>query len=394
MTAEDRTPVIVGGARTPFGRFRGGLASVTAVELGAHALRAALDRSGVAAHDVDAVILGEVIQAGSQQGPARQASIAAGIGWGVPTVTINKLCLSGITAVIDAARMIMAGEAQVVLAGGMESMTNAPHLMLGAREPVALGDLTLVDSLTWDGLQDPFDGRVMGAVTDDGNRERGIERMRQDEYALRSHQLAAAASLEAEIAPMTVRTRRGDVTVAADEGIRPDTSLDALAALKPVFRENGTVTAGSSSPLSDGAAALVVMSRAAARAAGLRELSEVVSWGQVAGPDVSLHSQPSRAILRACERAGVDASELDAVEINEAFASVVLQSVDDLGIDPSRVNGQGGAIALGHPIGASGARLALHLALELSRKGGIGAAALCGGGGQGDAIVLRAGASG
>ncbi|WP_265523044.1 acetyl-CoA C-acyltransferase [Oerskovia flava] len=384
------------GARTPFTRFRGALASLSATELGAHAIRGALTAAQVRADQVDTVIMGQVIQAGAGQGPARQAAIAAGIGWDVPTVTINKLCLSGLTAIIDAARLVRTGEASVVVAGGQESMTNAPHLLLGSRAGYTFGDATLADSLTYDGLRDPFDGRIMGEATDLGCTTRGIARPEQDEYAVRSHHLAAAARdaghLAEEITPVSVPQRRGEpVVVADDEGIRADTTLEALSRLKPAFVADGTITAGSSSPLSDGAAAVVVTSRAFALRNGLPWLAEIGAAGQVAGPDNSLHSQPARAIEHALEREQIAVGDLDLVEINEAFAAVALQSVADLGIDAERVNADGGAIALGHPVGASGARLALHLALALRRRGGgTGAAALCGGGGQGDALVLRA----
>ena len=397
VTPEDETtPVLLHGARTPFTRFRGALAALSAADLGAHAIRGALAAAGVRPDQVDAVIVGQVVQAGGKQGPARQASIHAGIGWDVPTVTINKLCLSGLTAVIDAARLVRTGEADVVVAGGQESMTNAPHLVLGSRAGFAFGDVTMADSLTHDGLDDPFSGEVMGALTDRGCATRGIGRPEQDAYALRSHRRAAAARdaghLAEEIAPVSVPQRRGEpVVVEHDEGVRGDTTLEALERLRPAFVEGGTITAGSSSPLSDGAAAVVVASRAFAKRHGLGWLAEIGAAGQVAGPDGSLHSQPSRAIEAALKREGLAASDLDLVEINEAFAAVALQSVADLGIDEDVVNADGGAIALGHPVGASGARLALHLALALRRRGGgVGAAALCGGGGQGDALVLRA----
>lgn len=396
MIEDDRTPVILGGARTPFVRFSGAFASLSATDLGAAAVRAALERSGVRADEVDAVILGQVIQAGTGQGPARQTSIRAGLGWEVPTVTLNKLCLSGLTAVIDAARLVRVGEADVVVAGGQESMTNAPHLLRGSRGGVGVGDRPLEDALLLDGLLDPFDQRIMGRVTDDGNAERGIRRERQDAFAALSHQRAARARaagvLAEEIVPVRVPQRRGGETlVTDDEGIREDSTAEVLARLTPAFSPEGTITAGSSSPLSDGAAALVVASRGWARAHGLSWLAAVGEHGQVAGPDNSLHSQPSAAILRALRRRGGAVRDLDLIEINEAFASVVLQSADDLGVPPESVNLDGGAIALGHPVGASGARLALHLALALRRRGGgLGVAALCGGGGQGEALLLEA----
>lgn len=395
MTSDATTPVIINGARTPFGRFRGALAPLSATQLGSHAIRAALERSGVPADAIDAVIIGQVIQAGAGQGPARQASIGAGIGWDVPTVTINKLCLSGLTAVIDAARLIRTGEARFVVAGGQESMTNAPHLLLGSRESFGLGDRLLKDSLNHDGLLDPFDGLLMGAATEQGNASRQIGREEQDTVAARSHQRADAASRSGlfaqEIASFELPQRKGPaVTVETDEGIRGDTTEETLSTLRPAFSPTGTITAGSSSPLSDGAAMLVIASKEAAISAGLDWIAEIGAPGQVAGPDGSLHSQPSAAIRRALLREGIAVAQLDLVEINEAFASVVIQSARDLGIDTARINQEGGAIALGHPVGASGARLALHLAYALKRRGGgTGVAALCGGGGQGDALILR-----
>ncbi|UVJ41422.1 acetyl-CoA C-acetyltransferase [Arthrobacter sp. CJ23] len=397
MSSDATIPVILGGARTPFGRFRGGLASLSASELGAHAIRSALERAGVAPEQIDAVVVGQVIQAGAGQGPARQASLGAGIGWDVPTVTVNKLCLSGLTAVIDAARMIRAGEADFVVAAGQESMTNAPHLVKGLRAGVTIGDTPMADSLNHDGLQDPFSGELMGAATDAGNATRGIGREEQDEVAARSHQRAdaarAAGIFDAEIAPLTIPQRRGpELTVGTDEGIRPGTTAEALSALKPAFSTaaDASITAGSASPLSDGAAAVVIASKAAAEAAGLSWIAEIGAHGQTAGPDGSLHSQPSRAIEAALKREGLTVDELDLIEINEAFASVVIQSARDLGIGTERINADGGAIALGHPVGASGARLVLHQALALQRAGGgTGVVALCGGGGQGDALILK-----
>lgn len=397
MTRDDTTPVLLGGARTPFVKFNGVFAGLRSHQLGAHAITAALQRTGVPASAVEHVIIGQVIQAGAGQGPARQASIEAGIGWDVPTVTTNKLCLSGLTAIIDAARLIRTGEASVVVAGGQESMTNAPHLLLGSRAPFSLGERTLDDSLNHDGLRDPFDGKLMGKATDDGNATRRIDRDRQDRFAAESHRRAHAAresgGFDDEIAPVSVPQRKGDpVVVSADDGIRPTTTVEGLAGLKPVFnRESGTITAGNASQLTDGAAAVVVTSKAWALAHGLDWLAEIGAHGQVAGPDGSLHSQPSAAILKALDRQDITADDLDIIEINEAFASVVLQSADDLDIEPETVNAEGGAIALGHPVGASGARLALHVALELKKRGGgTGVVALCGGGGQGEALILTA----
>lgn len=398
MNQNANVPVILSGARTPFGRFRGGLTPFSSSDLGAHAIRSALERAGVAPQQIDAVIVGQVIQAGAGQGPARQASLAAGIGWDVPTVTINKLCLSGLTAVIDAARMIRAGEADFIVAAGQESMTNAPHLVPGLRAGVVIGEAPMLDSLNHDGLQDPVSGKLMGEATDAGNAERGITREAQDAVAARSHQRAEAARAAGvyaeEISPIQVPQRKGPaLTLEHDEGIRPDTTAESLAQLRPAFSkaDTATITAGSSSPLSDGAAALVIASKAAAEAAGLEWIAEIGAHGQTAGPDGSLHSQPARAIELALKREGLSAQELDLVEINEAFASVLLQSAQDLGLDPEDINAEGGAIALGHPVGASGARLVLHQALALKRRGGgTGVVALCGGGGQGDALILKA----
>ncbi|MEE9098019.1 acetyl-CoA C-acetyltransferase [Pseudarthrobacter phenanthrenivorans] len=398
MNQNANIPVILGGARTPFGRFRGGLTPFSSSDLGAHAIRAALERTGVAPEQIGAVIVGQVIQAGAGQGPARQASLAAGIGWDVPTITINKLCLSGLTAVIDAARMIRTGEADFIVAAGQESMTNAPHLVPGLRAGVVIGDAPMLDSLNHDGLQDPASGKLMGEATDAGNTERGITREEQDAVAARSHQRAEAARaagvLAEEIAPIEVPQRKGaSVVLEHDEGIRPETTAESLAQLRPAFSKDAaaTITAGSSSPLSDGAAALVIASKAAAEAAGLEWIAEIGAHGQTAGPDGSLHSQPARAIERALKDEGLTAQELDLVEINEAFASVLIQSANDLGIETETVNAEGGAIALGHPVGASGARLVLHQALALKRRGGgTGVVALCGGGGQGDALILKA----
>lgn len=398
MNSDSRTPVILAGARTPFGRFRGSFSTLSASDLGAHAIRAALERAGVAPDQIEAVIVGQVIQAGAGQGPARQSSLGAGIGWDVPTVTVNKLCLSGLTAVIDAARMIRAGEADFVVAAGQESMTNAPHLVKGLRAGVVIGDSPMVDSLNHDGLQDPFSGDLMGAATDAGNATRGISREEQDQVAARSHQRAEAARaagiFDAEIAPLTIPQRKGPaLTVSADEGIRPDTTAESLSALRPAFStaEDATITAGSASPLSDGAAAVVIVSKAVAEAAGLTWIASIGAHGQTAGPDGSLHSQPSGAIEAALKREGLTVDDLDLIEINEAFASVLIQSAHDLGINTDRINAEGGAIALGHPVGASGARLVLHQALALQRAGGgTGVVSLCGGGGQGEALILKA----
>jgi acetyl-CoA C-acetyltransferase len=386
--------VILAAARTPQGRLNGQLASFTAVELGAHAIKAALDASGVDASQVEAVIMGQVLQAGAGQNPARQSAIGAGIGWDVPTVTINKVCLSGLTAVIDAARMIRSGDATVVVAGGQESMTRAPHLLPGSRQGWTYGAIQALDVAAHDGLTDAFDGQSMGLSTETRNLTLGIDRASQDNVAAQSHQRAALAAkngvLDDEIAPISVKQRKGDpLVVDTDEGVRPNTSAETLAGLRAAFVTDGTITAGNSSPLSDGAAALVLTSRAFAEEHGLEYLAVVGKPGQVAGPDNSLHSQPSNAILAALARAGWTTSDLDFIEINEAFGSVAVQSLKDLDYPLEKCNIHGGAIALGHPIGASGARLAAHAAHELKRRGtGKAAVSLCGGGGQGEALLL------
>jgi acetyl-CoA C-acetyltransferase len=386
--------VILGAARTPQGRLNGQLASFTAVELGAHAIKAALEASGVDAGRVDAVIMGQVLQAGAGQNPARQSAIGAGIGWNVPTVTINKVCLSGLTAVIDAARMIRSGDATVVVAGGQESMTRAPHLLPGSRQGWTYGAIQALDVAAHDGLTDAFDGQSMGLSTETKNLALAIDRTSQDNVAAHSHQRAALAAkngiFDDEIAPISVVQRKGDpVVVSTDEGVRPNTSVETLAGLRAAFVSDGTITAGNSSPLSDGAAALVLTTRAFAEENGLEYLAVVGKPGQVAGPDNSLHSQPSNAIKEALSRAGWSMADLDFIEINEAFGSVAVQSLRDLDYPLEKCNLHGGAIALGHPIGASGARLALHAAHELKRRGsGKAAVSLCGGGGQGEALLL------
>lgn len=387
--------VIVAAARTPQGRILGQLAPLTAVQLGTVAVRAAIERSGLGADAVQAVVMGQVLQAGAGQNPARQTSIAAGIGWDVPTVTVNKVCLSGLHAIIDAARLIRLGEADVVVAGGQESMSNAPHVLPGSRKGWTYGDVRAVDSAAVDGLTDAFDEESMGLSTERHNGRLGLTRIEQDEIAAASHQRAAAAQAEgrfdAEIAPVEITGRKGDVTtIGRDEGVRGDSTAETLSRLRPAFTSDGTITAGNSSPLSDGAAAVVLTSRAYAERHGLTVLATVGASGQTAGPDNSLHSQPSRAIASALGKAGWAASELDHIEINEAFAAVSAQSMRDLGLDPAVVNPHGGAISIGHPIGASGARLVVHAAHELARRGsGKAAVALCGGGGQGDALLLE-----
>jgi acetyl-CoA C-acetyltransferase len=377
------------------GKLLGGLRDFSGTDLGAVAVRAALERAGITGDQVDYVVLGQVLQAGAGQMPARQAAVKAGIPMSVPSLLVNKVCLSGLDAIALADQLIGAGEFEVVVAGGMESMTNAPHLLPGLRKGHKYGAVEMLDSMAYDGLVDAFDHIPMGESTDRYSERLGITRAEQDEFAARSHQRAAAAQknglFDEEIVPVQVPQRRGDpVEIREDEGIRADTTVEVLAKLKPAFGADGTITAGSSSPISDGACAVVVMSRAAAERHGATVLAEIGAYGTVAGPDNSLHSQPSNAIRTALGKAGLDVSALDLVEINEAFAAVGIQSMRDLGIGPEIVNVNGGAIALGHPIGMSGARLALHLALELRRRGGgLGAAALCGGGGQGDALLLK-----
>jgi acetyl-CoA C-acetyltransferase len=387
--------VITGGARTAFGRLLGALADFTAADLGRIVIKAALDRSGLTGTDPEYVIMGQVLQAGAGQIPARQAAVAAGIPMTVPALTINKVCLSGLDAIALAAQLIRAGEFEIVVAGGMESMTRAPHLLPGARTGHKFGSIELADAMALDGLTDPFDHSPMGKLTDSHNARLGIGRAEQDEFAARSHQRAAAAIkdglLAEEIVAVGVPQRRGEtIRFDTDEGVRPDTTTEGLSKLRPAFTPDGTITAGSASQISDGACAVVVMSAEAAAARGIGVLAEVGAHGNVAGPDNSLQSQPSRAINHALGKAGLNVADLDLIEINEAFASVVLQSMRDLGVSGEKVNVNGGAIAIGHPIGASGTRIALHLAHELRRRGGgLGAAALCGGGGQGSALLLR-----
>jgi acetyl-CoA C-acetyltransferase len=392
--SEPRQPVIVGGARTPVGRLLGSLASKSASELGGVAIAGALERAGVRPDQVDYVIMGQVLQAGAGQIPARQAAVAAGIGMTVPALTINKVCLSGLDAIALAAQAIRLGEHDVVVAGGMESMTRSPHLLPNSRAGYKYGPFEVVDSMALDGLTDAFDHLSMGESTEKSSRELGISRAEQDEFAARSHQRAAAAVkdglLAAEIVGVPVPQRGGEpLLVTEDEGIRANTTVESLAKLRPAFAKDGTITAGSASPISDGAAAVVVMSAEAAQRAGLTILAEIGAHGNVAGPDNSLHSQPSHAIFQALAKAGQEVSDLDLIEINEAFSVVAIQSTRDLGVTPDIVNVNGGAIALGHPIGASGCRIALHLVYELGRRGGgLGAAALCGGGGQGEALLF------
>ncbi|MCI2422067.1 acetyl-CoA C-acetyltransferase [Saccharopolyspora sp. K220] len=387
--------VIVAGARTPMGRLLGSLKDFSGAQLGGIAIKAALQRAGVRPDQVQYTIMGQVLTAGAGQIPARQAAVAAGIPMDVPALTINKVCLSGLDAVALADQLIRAGEFDIVVAGGQESMTQAPHLLTGSREGFKYGDVQMLDHMAHDGLFCAFDQVAMGVSTEKHNARHGVTREEQDAFAARSHQRAAAASAKGifaeEITPVEVPQRKGDPLIAdTDEGIRADTTVEGLGKLRPAFAADGTITAGSSSQISDGAAAVVVMSKAKAEELGLTWLAEIGSHGVVAGPDASLHEQPSNAIKAACAKEQIDVAELDLVEINEAFASVGIVSTRALGIDEEKVNVNGGAIALGHPIGMSGARLALHLVLELRRRGGgVGAAALCGGGGQGDALILR-----
>jgi acetyl-CoA C-acetyltransferase len=392
----DRTSVIVAGARTPMGRLLGSLKGFSAPELGAVAIKGALERAGVAPDAVEYVILGHVLQAGAGQNPARPAAAKAGIPMSVPAVTVNKVCLSGLNAIALADQLIRAGEFEIVVAGGMESMTQAPHLLLGSREGHKYGDAKLTDHMAYDGLWDLFTDRAMGELTDAANAaDQQFGREEQDAFAARSHQLAAKAAangvFDDEIVPVPLPQRKGDpVPFASDEGVRGDTTVEGLGRLRPAFSADGTITAGSASQISDGAAAVVVMSKAKAEELGLTWLAEIGAHGVVAGPDSTLQSQPANAIKAAVAKEGIAVADLDLVEINEAFAAVGLASTKELGIDPDIVNVNGGAIALGHPLGMSGARVVLTLALELQRRGGgVGAAALCGGGGQGDALIVR-----
>jgi acetyl-CoA C-acetyltransferase len=422
--------VIVAGARTPIGRLLGSLKGLAAVDLGAVAIRAALERAGVTGEQVDYVIMGHVLQAGAGQIPSRQAAVKAGIPMSVPSLTINKVCLSGLDAIALADQLIRAGEFDIVVAGGMESMTNAPHLLPKSRHGYKYGSIEVLDATAHDGLTDAFDGVSMGESTEGYNAKLGISREEQDEFSARSHQRAAEAAknglFDDEIVPVEIPQRRGAagrshgggdraagrshgggdraagrshgggnrnseaVVFRTDEGVRADTTAESLGRLRPAFSKDGTITAGSSSQISDGACAVVVMSKAKAEELGLTWLAEIGAHGNVAGPDNSLQSQPANAIKHALGKQGLDVGDVDLIEINEAFASVGVQSMRDLGVEDSKVNVNGGAIALGHPIGMSGARIVLHLAYELRRRGGgVGAAGLCGGGGQGDALILK-----
>ena len=388
--------VIVSGARTPIGKFLGGFASQSAMDLGGFAIAEALGRAGLPGTQVDYVIMGQVLQGGQGQITARQAATKGGIPMDVPSITVNKVCLSGLNAIHLADMLIRAGEVEIVVAGGMESMTAAPYAMPKARQGARMGNAELVDLMIHDGLWCAFDNKHMGDSSDDVNKKMGIGRGEQDEWSARSHERAADATkagrLRDEIVSVSLPQRKGEpIVVEEDEGIRPGTTAESLGKLPPAFQKNGTISAGNASQISDGACAVVVMSESKAASLGLTPLAEIIAHGQVAGPDPSLHLQPSNAIRTAASKAGMDASSLDLYEINEAFAAVALAATRDLGVSEDKVNVNGGAVALGHPIGASGARLVLTLANELRRRGGgTGAAALCGGGGQGDALIIRA----
>jgi len=386
--------VIVSGARTPMGRLLGNLKNLPATALGGHAIKAALERGRVRPEQVEYVIMGQVLQAGAGQITARQAAVAAGIPMTTPALTVNKVCLSGLDAIALADQLIRAGEFDIVVAGGMESMTNAPHLLMNQRTGTKFGDVVVRDHTAFDGLMDPWDGISMGEATERSGRDLGISRAEQDAFAALSHQRAAEAQRNGhfaeEIAPIRGGQRETDPVVDTDEGVRPDATAESLAKLRPAFVKDGTITAGSSSPISDGAAAVVVMSKAKAEELGLSWLAEIIAHGNVAGPDSSLQAQPANAIRHALGKAGLGVDDLDLIEMNEAFAQVVIHSMRELKVSEDIVNVNGGAIALGHPIGMSGARLVLTLALELKRRGGgLGAAGLCGGGGQGDALIIR-----
>jgi acetyl-CoA C-acetyltransferase len=389
------TSVIVAGARTPVGKLMGSLKDFSGSDLGAFAISGALERAKVPPSLVEYVIMGQILTAGAGQLPARQAALAAGIGWDVPAITINKMCLSGLNAIALADQLIRAGEFDVVVAGGQESMTQAPHLLMKSRSGYKYGDVTVLDHMEYDGLHDVFTDQPMGALTEQRNDLDRFTRAEQDEYAAGSHQKAAAAWKDGvfadEVVPVKIPQRNGEpLEFTEDEGIRASTTTESLAGLKPAFRKDGTITAGSASPISDGAAAVVVMSKDKATELGLTWLVEIGAHSTVAGPDSTLQSQPANAIKKAIAREGITVDQLDVIEINEAFAAVPLASVKELGVDRNVVNVNGGAIAIGHPIGMSGARITLHAALEVARRGsGYAVAALCGGGGQGDALILR-----
>jgi acetyl-CoA C-acetyltransferase len=387
--------VIISSARTPIGKLSGAFTSLSAMDLGGVAIKAALERAGISGEQVDYVIMGHVLQAGQGQITSRQAAAKAGVPMSVPALTVNKVCLSGINALYLADQMVRAGDADVVVCGGMESMTNAPYLLQGARAGFRMGNAEVLDSLIHDGLWCAFEMEHMGTGTERYANEHEVERAAQDDLAAKSHERAAAAIKEGrfaeEIAPVSIAQRKGDpIVVDTDEGVRPGTTLESLGALRPAFAKDGTITAGNASQISDGAAAMVVTSREKAEQLGAAPLAELIGFGMVAGPDPSLLHQPSRAIKRAIERADLSLDAIDLFELNEAFAAVGVASMRDLGITDDVVNVNGGAIALGHPVGMSGARIVLTLINELRRRGGgVGAAALCGGGGQGDAAIIR-----
>ena len=389
--------VILAGARTPIGKLQGAFASMSATDLGGIAIKAALERAGLSPEQIDYVFMGHVLLAGAGQITARQAAVNAGIPMTVPATTVNKVCLSGINSLYLADKMIQSGDAEIVVAGGMESMTNAPYLLPGARAGYRLGDQSVVDSMMYDGLFCAFDQCAMGAGTEKYAASAGMAREPQDEMAAKSHERAAKAQKDGlfdnEITPVEVPQRKGDpLVVKEDEGIRAGTTVESLAALRPAFDKAGNITAGNASQISDGASALIVTSKAKADELGVQPLGELVGYGQVAGPDPSLLTQPARAIRQALERSGLSVGNVDLFELNEAFAAVGVASMSDLGISDDIVNVNGGAIALGHPVGMSGSRIVLQILLELGRRGGgLGAAALCGGGGQGDAALVRAG---
>lgn len=394
MNDTENDIVIVSAARTPQGRLKGQLAAFAAPQLGSFAIRGALAQASVDPADIDAVIVGQVLAAGSGQNAARQAAIGAGIGWDVPAHSVNKVCLSGLTAIIDAARMIATGDADVVVAAGMESMTRAPHMLMGSRDGWTYGSVEVLDHMAHDGLTDAYDRESMGASTERHNARFELTREAQDRVAALSHQRAAAAQeagvFDAEIVTVEVPQRRGEpLRVTKDEGVRPDTTVDTLAGLRAAFAEGGSITAGNSSQISDGASAVIVTTRRTAEAKGWPVLARVGASGQTAGPDNSLQAQPARAIERACQKQGITPADLDVVEINEAFGAVVARSQTELGLDDGIVNIHGGGIAIGHPIGASGNRLVVHAVHELVRRGGgTAAVGLCGGGGQGEALIL------
>ena len=388
--------VIVAGARPPIGRLLGGLKSFSAADLGGIAIKGALEKAGVTGEQVDYLIMGQVILAGAGQNPARAAGLAGGLPASVPSITVNKVCLSGLNAIATADQMIRAGEADIIVAGGMESMTNAPHLLPKSREGFKYGDTALVDSMAYDALFDQATQQAMGGLTEACNAATDkFTREEQDAFAAASHQKAAEAwkngVFDDEVVPVSIPQRKGDpVVVSSDEGVRGDTTAESLGGLRPAFAKDGTITAGTSSQISDGACAVVVMSKAKAEELGLEWLAEIGAHGMVAGPDSTLQLQPANATAKACAKEGIEPSSLDLVEFNEAFAAVGIASARALGLPDEKVNVNGGAIALGHPVGMSGARVVLHLALELKRRGGgTGAAALCGGGGQGDALIVR-----